>query len=374
MPTQVDVALSVDALSPKLTGIGRYCLELARGLPGAQGVGEVSYFRGPDWWSNPDVLLAKGGDRIRKRRLHRWLDDRYHRLRQRNAIVHGPNYFIPDWADGGLITVHDLSIFLYPDTHPLERVLEFERKFKRSLDRATAIITDSIAVREEVIEFLGIAPERVFAVPLGADSVTITADHPKSSLMADCGLIAGCYTLCLSTFEPRKRIDRLIDAYEAMPVALRERFPLVLAGASGWHNESLNARILEAQSAGWLKRLEFVSDTERDRLYAGARLFVYPSIYEGFGLPPIEAMKHGVPTIISDAVTLMEVTKGAARVVDPEDIAAFSLSLAEALEDETWQAKARIEGKAVADGYRWVDCVANTVAAYQAVASGVIVP
>ena len=366
MTEPLNVALSVDALSPRLTGIGRYCLELAGGLPDAAGIGRVSYFSGNNWIKHPEGMLHEHwqltGSRW-QRRLKNWRG----RFNARRAIVHSPNYFLPNWADSGIVTVHDLSVLAYPETHPVERVRDFERRFQQTLDRSAAVITDSETIRHEVIESLGIRPEQVFAVPLGIRPPPADASG-FATVLASHGLRPDGYTLCVSTFEPRKRIDRLIDAYAMLAPELRRAFPLVLVGAAGWRNTLLNDRIDQAQAAGWLRRLDFVPDETRDALYRGARLFVYPSLYEGFGLPPLEAMQHGVPTLISDAATLMEVTQGAARSVNVEDRPGFAVHLAEGLEDDTWRRSAGPAGQRVAEGYTWTECTTRTVAVYRRIA------
>jgi len=367
MPEKISVALSVDALSPRLTGIGRYCLELGRGLRAASEIGRISYFRGDHWLDDPEVLLNDQWE-LPGGRLRRQFTDWRGRMRARGAIVHGPNYFLPSWAGSGIVTVHDLSVLLYPETHPLERVKDFERRFRQTLDRASAIITDSETVRQEVIDQLGVREDRVFAVPLGIPQT------PKNSadyevILTRYGLVHEGYTLCVSTFEPRKRIDRLVDAYEQLGPNLRRAFPLVLVGASGWRNDDLNARIQTAEAAGWLKRLDFVPDETRDALYRGARLFVYPSLYEGFGLPPLEAMRHGIPTIIGDAETLIEITRGSARVANVEDREEFAEDLSEALQDIAWRRAAADAGWCVAKNYTWEACTAQTIAVYQKVAA-----
>lgn len=362
MVDRLKVALSVDALGPRLTGIGRYCLELARGVPAVPGVGEVRYFRGPHWLDDPEALLVEGWVPARRGRVGRWLEQRRNQCHMQTSIVHGPNFFLPEWAEQGVITVHDLSVMMYPETHPGERIRDFERRFQSSLDRASTIITDSEAVRGEIIAMLGLPEDKVKAIPLG---VSVAAAPADPRLLQQSGLADGGYCLCVSTFEPRKRIDALVKAYALLDPALRRAVPLVLAGASGWRNDGLNATIEAGVGEGWVRRLDFVPDDLLGSLYAGARLFVYPSRYEGFGLPPIEAMHHGVPTIVGNAATLIEVTKGAARIVDADDIEAFAALLAHSLEDRQWQAMAATAGRAVADSYRWADCVAATVAVYR---------
>lgn len=367
MPEAISVAFSVDALSPRLTGIGRYCLELARGLGSAAEIKRVSYFRGAHWLDHPEALLDDDWQ-LPRGLLQRRLVDWRGRIRARGAIVHGPNYFLPDWAETGIVTVHDLSVLLYPETHPLERVKDFERRFKHTLNRARAIITDSETVRQEVIDLLGISPGSVFAVPLGV-SQSRGDCWAYEAILARHSLRPEGYTLCVSTLEPRKRIHRLLEAYEKLSLDLRRAFPLVLVGASGWRNDELNVQIEAAKAAGWLKRLDFVPDGTRDALYRGARLFVYPSLYEGFGLPPLEAMQHGIPTIIGDAATLIEVTRGAARVTNVDDCKGFANDLCEALQDDAWRGRAAAAGRRVAEKYTWDTCTSHTIAVYQKAAA-----
>lgn len=367
MPELVSVAFSVDALSSHLTGIGRYCLELGRGLRSSTAIKRVSYFRGAHWLDHPEALLDEDWQ-LPRNSLRQQLANWRGRIRARGALVHGPNYFLPAWAETGIVTVHDLSVLLYPETHPIERVKDFELRFRQTLDRTSAIITDSETVRQEVITTLGIRPDMVFAVPLGISS-NPAGKVEHEAVLASHGLSSNCYTLCVSTFEPRKRINRLIEAYATLPPALRRAYPLVLAGASGWCNDGLNAQIDAAQAAGWLKRLNFVSDQVRDALYQSARLFVYPSLYEGFGLPPLEAMLHGVPTIIGNAATLVEVTRGAALVANVEDRQSFASDLSQALQDQSWRETTGTAGRSVAENYTWTSCTTGTVAVYREVAA-----
>lgn len=368
MAEDVDVALSVDALGSQLTGIGRYCLELARRLPGSSGVGKVKYFSGMQWMDDIEPLISDKWVPIRRGNLARLHDWRCRRAARR-SVIHGPNFYLPEWAEQGVLTVHDLSVLLYPETHPAERIAAFERTFLRSIYQAKVLITDSETVRQELLATFGFPEERIKKIPLGVSRPTANTLDQHTALRS-VGLSASSYVLCVSTFEPRKRIDLLISAYSNLPPVTRDRFPLVLVGASGWCNDALNLTIAEAVSQGWMKSLRFVSEAMLQALYAGAALFVYPSQYEGFGLPPIEAMAHGVPTIVSDAACLVEITKGAARVIDPMDLDSFSASIAEALEDEQWRRAASKAGYIVADGYNWNNCISETVEVYRSVVIG----
>ncbi|RVT94945.1 glycosyltransferase family 4 protein [Sphingomonas crocodyli] len=358
--------MSVDALSSQLTGIGRYCLELVRGLPGDDRVSQVSYFRGITWLADPAILLHGGEPKIPRKKWRRSWDRWWNYGRFADALVHAPNYFLPPWAERGIATVHDLSVFKYPQTHPPERVRAFEAHFADTVKRAGLILTDCEWVRREVIDFTGLPETRVRAVPLGVSP----AYHPREgnelvSVIAGMGLTAGGYGLCVSTFEPRKRINTLLLAWRNLPLETRSRTPLVLAGASGWGNDALMAQIDQGQREGWLIHIGFVPEERLPLLYAGAKLFAYPSQYEGFGLPPLEAMASGVPTIVAGGTCLEEVGGGVAISINPEDIPEFSNTIRLLLEDQNLHERLSIDGIRHSAGFDWPGCVRHTIDAYQ---------
>lgn len=371
------IALSVDSISPQPTGIGRYCGELLRLLPGHPEIEQVLPFRRRD--AIRDVAVLRNPPAPPRRNWHQRLARKVElelqrarfRRERRGCLVHGPNFFLPAWAEGGVVTIHDLSVLLFPETHPAERIRQYEVHFAKTLKRAGHIITVSETIRRELISFTGIDPARVTAVHNGVQA----AFHPRDEAELDAArrrlnLPAQGYGLCVSTIEPRKRIDLLLDAWEQLPGALRTRYPLVLAGASGWLNAPLRERFRTGVAQGWLIEAGYVAEEDLPLLYAGARVFAYPSLYEGFGLPPVEAMASGVPTIVPDASCFPEVTDGAAQLIDPEDTTGFAQAIALALEDEQHRAVAIRAGLAVAARYSWEECMAQTVAVYRSVLGG----
>jgi glycosyltransferase involved in cell wall biosynthesis len=147
-------------------------------------------------------------------------------------------------------------------------------------------------------------------------------------------------------------------------MAVRQAYPLVLVGGHGWLSDALQVQIAQGLAQGWVKPLGYVPEPDLPLLYAGAALFVYPSTYEGFGLPAIEAMACGVPVVVSNQSCMPEVTQGAALMVDPDDTAAFAATLEQGLTDNAWRAGAIAAGLAVAASYTWQRCVDETVAVY----------
>lgn len=367
------LVLSVEALSPNLTGIGRYTWELANRLPNHERLQRVRFYRGGHWVGEPTSLLVatapKAATVKNMPRFHfeqpRWLRDWRISAACRGEVFHGPNFFLPSCAEASVATVHDLSVFKHPETHPLERLRHFEREFTCSMARASHLVTDSEATRLEVISFLAWPADRITAVPLGVSSQFAPASGAVlAPRLAKYGLVFKRYSLCVSTLEPRKKIANLLRAYQCLTPQVREQYPLVLVGGVGWLSEILHQEIDRLAAQGWLRYLGFVPEADLPALYAGARAFVYPSIYEGFGLPVLEAMASGVPVVASIFSSIPEVTQGAAQLVDPDDIDALALGIQMGLCDEHWRSNASRNGLKVAQSFTWGRCIDQTVNVY----------
>ena len=354
------IALWIDAIAPNPGGIGRYTLELARGLQrrsdlDAQLFGRDRIIDDPERLLSPSPLPRVG-------KWRRWRD----RRALRASLVHGPNYFLPDFAETGIVTVHDLSVFKFPETHPADRVAAFEAEFLSSLSRAAHVITDSETIRAEIIDAFSVPPESVTSIPLGADpAFAPQAPDLVAPVLAQFGLEPTNYALCVSTLEPRKNIGALLDAWRLLPAATRAAFPLVLCGGAGWRNSALLTEIEQARAEGWLHFLGFVDEGLLPALYAGAALFIYPSSYEGFGLPPLEAMASGTPVLVANRSCLPELCGASARYMDPDDRSGLSAIIAESLADEQWRGQASRDGLSRAAQFTWTRCVDETIAIYE---------
>ena len=360
------LALCVDALTPQPGGIGRYTWELVKGFSKRAEVDPVHYFGHGRLIDDPGILL-RSVKLPRRRRIFRPLDRWRLRRVLCSSLVHGPNYFLPASVDGGVITVHDLSVFHYPESHPAARVRAFERLFVNSLERAAHVIADTETIRRELIETLAVRPETVTAIHLGVDARFKPQQELSPGTFARWGLKPGKFGLCVSTLEPRKKILELLSAWERLPDSLRSEFPLALAGGAGWRNDDLHKEIRRGVERGWLRLLGFVDDAWLPELYSQAALFIYPSIYEGFGLPPIEAMASGVPVIVADRSCLPEVCGGAARFVNPDDAAGFASVIQDSLLDALWREEAVKRGLERARMFSWDRCVDATIAVYRKV-------
>ncbi len=379
----MQVILSVNAIKPPLTGIGRYTWELANRLPSMQEVYTVRFLFEGRWVNDIGGLLNQSSaklavrQRLLRNRLavagYRWLSPKLlrHRLQSfPDHLYHSPNFYLPPFTGPSIATIHDLSIFRCPQFHPPERVAFMQREIEIALSRADFLITDSEFIRQEVIEFFDWPAEKVKAVPLGvAEEFRPREKEEIAGVLKNFDLAYGSYTLCVATIEPRKNIEVLLAAYEALPEAQRNCYPLVLVGGYGWRSEAIHRRIEKGQRQGWLLYLGYVSESELPMIYSAARGFVYPSLYEGFGLPVLEAMASGLPVLISNRSSLPEVAMGAALIVDAEDVQKMTEKIAVLLEDDPWREKASKRSLQVAERFSWEITTQKTVEVYRTVYS-----
>ncbi len=281
-------------------------------------------------------------------------------------VYHEPNYLAFSFSGPSVITVHDLSWLRHPETHPKQRLAAMDRYFPGSLERASAILTDCSYVKQELVETFGLDPERVTPVLLGVSPDFFPrAPAECNAFLAEHGLAHGQYVLSVGTLEPRKNIPALIDAYSMLPTDLQQRFPLVLVGMRGWLTSGLEARMKPLVERGVIKPLGYVADEMMPLIYSGAAAFVFPSLYEGFGLPPLEAMACGAPVISSSSSSLPEVVGDAGVLVDPSNVDALAESLRRVLEDRAFAEVLAQQGVRRAAGFSWKKTAAETVAVYR---------
>lgn len=281
-------------------------------------------------------------------------------------IYHEPNYLAFRFDGPIVITVHDLSHVRYPETHPADRVSAMNKYLRPSIEAASQIIVDSRFVKDEVVSHFGVNPDRVHAIYLGVGKNFA----PRSAAevnpeLARFGLHAKSYIFAVGTLEPRKNLIQAIDAYAGLPEAIRKSTPLVIAGMKGWLSGALEARIRKHEDSGEVRWLGYVSGETLSLLYAGATMLVYPSTYEGFGLPVLEAMASGISVITSNRASLPEVAGDVGFAIDPQDVEGLRTCMRSLIEDKKEAARRGSLGIARARQFTWQACAAQTLAVYR---------
>ena len=281
-------------------------------------------------------------------------------------VFHATNYLLthPVQRAKRVVSIHDLTLILFPEWHPAKRLRHMCAGLRASAEVADRIIAVSRSTKDDIVRHLAVDPERVAVVPEGVDPSCRPLPRAEvEAALAPLGLVYGGYLLFLGTVEPRKNIGRLLDA---VMKAGADVGPLVLAGADGWGNDELRPRIAELARRGRVRPLGYVPEALRPTLLGGARAFLYPSLYEGFGLPPLEAMACGTPVVTSDVSSLPEVVGDAALLIDPLDVDGLAGAIRRLWDDEALRRDLRARGLARAQEFTWERTARLTLEAYAA--------
>lgn len=357
------------------TGVGHYAAELADALAQTAEFGD-------------SVLLYPGGiveklfdlkKRFRPgngggagagwgRKLFQWHFQAFAKTR-RFDLFHEPNHVAWPCRRPTVATVHDLSVLLHPQWHPAERVRHFESEFLPSLERCEHLLTDTEFIRREIIEKLGVAPERVTTAYIGLRR-ELRRQTPEEFLPVLRKLnIPRQFLLFVGTLEPRKNLNMLMRAYTSLPAGLREKCPLVLVGGWGWNTGELTEYFEKHAKHHGVIHAGYVADEDLPALYSAARALVLPSHYEGFGLPPLEMMACGGAVVASTAGSLMELFNHHAVLLDPRDEDGWRTTLRQLIVDEEWLTFLRHGVGEVAAPFTWERCARATWDVYRRVLS-----
>lgn len=279
-------------------------------------------------------------------------------------LFHGLNYLLP--AQRGkavrVITLHDLSALRDPEWHPWYRSLLHRAALRRTTGLVDHVITDSEAVRSEVIDYFGLLPARVSAVHLAA------AEHFRpheaaeiKSILDRYQLIPGEYLCYVGALEPRKNLIGLLNAITAIRKRRPDFPPLVLVGPFGWRNSAIRARLTEPG----VRYLGYLTGEDAAGVVAGAMGFTYPSLYEGFGLPVLEALACGTPVVTSNEGALVEVAGDCAVLVDPRSPEAIAEGIVKLVDDSALRAELRRRGLERARRFSWDRAATETLTVYE---------
>jgi alpha-1,3-rhamnosyl/mannosyltransferase len=298
-----------------------------------------------------------------------WLlfEHRFNRLcRRRNFDLYHETAFVPAAVSSlpVVFSLYDLSLIRYREKHPKERVWFFDFFFKRRLPYADHILTISEFVRSEILDELKVSPAKVTAVPLAADPVFFRRPAGQVDRVLKQWGWPRHYLLFVGSLEPRKNLAGLVQALKRS----RTKIPLILTGWQGWGEKSWQAQLRHSDLAKRVIFTGYVDDDTLGCLYSGATALIYPSFYEGFGLPVLEAMACGCPVLCSRAASLPEVAGEAALYLDPHDIDAMADAIDLLLDDAPLQARMREQGFERAATFNWERTARETLDVFQRVA------
>lgn len=360
-------------LSP-LTGVGHYVDQLVRRFALLDARNDYTYFYG---FFTKRVILADHHIHRLRAQLSKapWLTKALReslfllsRLRQSEFDLYFEPNFIPLKlkAKKVVTTIHDFSVKLFPEAHPKERIEYFNKNFAGSVKRANRIITGSAYTKSEAREFLRVPPEMITSVHLGVDHDVFTLRKREFLLNTKFKLgLPEKFILFVGTREPRKNLDRLLRSFLDLPEALKAEFKLVLVGPRGW-GEGM-ARDAVKRIRDRILVIDYVDTDTLACIYNLASLFVFPSLYEGFGLPPLEAMACGCPVVVSKAASLPEVCGDAGFYIDPTDVSSMAAGMDKVLNDSWLRDRLISKGVERAKLFNWDKTAKETLAIFSEV-------
>lgn len=371
------IILNTSILRAQRAGIGTYTAELATALQRLQTLQPV-FFDGRETQTtlnyNSSNTRSRWAARLRnmpgayamRRQLEQRRFDRAVEQSQPD-IYHDPSLWPLQFNGPTVMTVHDLTHIDFAWTQPRMRVREIERKLPRALERVARILVDSQFIANQLQQHYSVSQKKIVVAPLAP--VTHCESRRETQVAATLkkfGLRYRHYFLFIGTLEPRKNLLLALRAHAQLPSTIRKHFPLVIAGGEGWQSEDTESALAIANAAGNAHKLGYLECDELADVLAGAKLFVFPSLYEGFGIPVLEAMASGVPVISSNAACLPEVGGDAARYFNPSDQADLTALMTELIDDEIECERLITAGTERAKLFSWEKCAAITVDAYRA--------
>ena len=317
------------------------------GLPDLNHEGSVA--DGPGTLARQALLFA----------LNLWPNDFVDLMAPPAGIFHSTKLLYPPRRLRLAATLHDLTCWLLPEFHQAANVAAEKRFAEMVWKRATRLIAVSENTRRDAVTILDLNPDAIQVIYPGvAEPFFESAAGTAASAKEKYGLRRP-YLLFVGTIEPRKNLDRLLDAWQNLRVSVREQFDLLIAGPEGWYSGATMAR-LRASGDG-VRYLAYVPEPDLAGITAGATAFAYPSLYEGFGFPVAQAMAAGVPVITSDLSSLPEVTGGAAVLIDPRSVAELRDAIDRLLTSPATRGRLAAAGRIQAQRFRWDQCARRSV-------------
>ncbi len=369
MDEALRVALDATPLLGRPTGVGAFCAGVLEGLSRRQDVAASAF--AVSWRRRHaiDGRLPPGIARCTRAMPARPLHAAWRMVEApplewfvgATDVVHGTNYVVPPTRRAArVVTVHDLTTVRYPELCD-RSTLAFPALVRRALARGAWVHTHSTSVADEVVETFGADPERVRAVASGVPRLD---DPDESAPLRYLPSGVARYVLAVGTAEPRKDLPGLVAAFDLL-AGNRGDLGLVLAGPEGWGSADLHRAIDAARARARVVITGWVDGATLAGLLRAASVLAYPSLYEGFGYPPLQAMTLGTPVVATRAGAVEEVVDDAALLVAPRDPEALAQAISSVLDSEDTAASLRARGLVRAAAFDWDTCAAGLMALYR---------
>ena len=363
------IALDGMPLAQPRTGVGTYTFELAQALAAAAPQDEFELISPLPFEDSIRASVKPGNLELIYSRPNlfqrRWWTvglPSYIRRNPRIALFHGTNYEVPLREHcPAVLTIHDLSLLLHSNTHQARAVRRARLLLPAMARKARLIITPSEAIKTELCEHLGIQPEKVFAIPLAPRSGFKPLPRVETLTVRKRLEIEDQFLLFVGTIEPRKNLGTLLEAFEEILRTSDLAPQLVVAGKIGWKSDAVLSQVKRSPISDRVRVLGFVADEDLRALYSSCSAFIYPSIYEGFGLPPLEAMACGAPVVSSRVPSIKE---SVARIISATDSKGLARNVIELLRDERARQALSSRGIKYAQEFSWQRTAALTRAVY----------
>lgn len=284
-------------------------------------------------------------------------------LKYKIDIIHSLHYSFPllcYWVKK-IVTIHDLTFFIYPEVHTRVKRYFFRYFIILACRLSDAIICVSESTRNDLAKYINDVKAKVYVVPLAVSTLKISEVDVKS--VRDKYGIVGDYILFIGTLEPRKNVCNLLKSFGTND-NLSSNYQLVLVGKKGWYYQSMFGMIRQLNIEKSVIMPGFVTEKEKFSLLSAASVFVYPSIYEGFGLPVLEAISYGIPTVTSNVSSLPEVAGDAALLVNPDKVEDLSRAIEVILTNNLLQAELKLKSVKQANKYSWENTAKQTIGIY----------
>ncbi|MGI6368081.1 MAG: glycosyltransferase family 4 protein [Anaerolineae bacterium] len=281
------------------------------------------------------------------------------------SLFHSPDFVLPPVLCGRTaLTIHDLSFLRLPECSSPGLLAYLNDAVPRSIKRADLLLADSESTLNDLVALMGVDLGRIRVVYPAVDSTFRPADHQEIARMRERHALQGPYILSLGTLQPRKNYVRLIQAYHRLRMEQHIPHSLVIGGGPGWLDQPIYDTIAELDLQEHVRLLGFVDEADLPALYSGAEVFAFPTLYEGFGIPVLEAMACGTPVVCSNTSSLPEAAGDAGLLFEPTDTDALADALLRGISDSALRARLISSGYAQATRYTWKESAQRLHAAY----------